>query len=105
MWQKIKHIRALHPFEEPFVNSTFWVKMQKPHFSGPVRNTLTGVISRSANVLESNILQRNGKPILINIEAGSFELLGGDDSFADDVPIITWEEFIKPKRKEREREE
>ena len=88
MWQKARIIQA-DKCAKSLLGRTVWVK-GRPITTSSISQWNGGVVEpHSAFVTNVDL-----KPYAV-IHSAAVELLGGPDAFAEDVPLISWDEFIR----------
>lgn len=95
MWQRGRMLKRKNFDDHGTAGKTVWIK-DKPYMP-EVRwhDTVNGESSQIVDYLIYDTNIHDGKDIL-SVPASQIELLSRDlDDFADDVPIIRWEDFIK----------
>jgi len=90
MWQKAR-ILVCGRFPQ-VVGKELWVVVGKPVMKA-TRDLITHEKLPIESLLDVSIVDENGR--LTCAEPRQIELLGGPDAFAEDVPLISWDEFIR----------
>jgi hypothetical protein len=87
MWQKALVIKS-----DTYCGKQLWVKSQPPHFASNPFNVITGVRKKPGPRMFVSIKPRSNENIPVVISPERIELL---PEFAEDVPLISWDDFLK----------
>lgn len=94
MWQRGRILKNKAFYDHGTAGMTIWVK-DKPYLASGHHDTVNGESSQVVDYLVYDTNIRDNKDILC-IAACQIELLSRNvDDFADDMPMIQWEDFIK----------
>lgn len=91
-WQKARQLPSDDPDDRRFSNRPFWVCDLHYHPGGV---GMLNLMCPPGRYYMTNLIDDGNNNQTLVVTAGSVELLGGDDAFADDVPRIRWTDFIR----------